>query len=221
MIYNLFGFDAFLIVSFLKQSFYVIAVGLFLNFLFGYALNQAWLLNFNSYIISTLIILSVFVITKVISNNIALSLGLVGALSIVRFRTPIKNPLELAYYFLLITFGIAINVDLNLSFNLLLFLSAGFLITKIGAVVLVKFNFFDITYLSEKKYYLILNLKSKDSSLEKIEELINYSKSNNDYFTYHLSSNSKRTLLDLIKKYNDSELLNFEFRKASNIEGYL
>jgi len=221
MIYNLFGFDAFFIVSFLKQSFYVIAVGLFLNFLFGYALNQAWLLNFNSYIISTLIILSVFVITKVISNNIALSLGLVGALSIVRFRTPIKNPLELAYYFLLITFGIAINVDLNLSFNLLLFLSAGFLITKIGAVVLVKFNFFDITYLSEKKYYLILNLKSKDSSLEKIEDLINYSKSNNDYFTYHLSSNSKSTLLDLIKKYNDSELLNFEFRKASNIEGYL
>jgi hypothetical protein len=111
---------------FLKQSFYVIAVGIFLNFLFGYALNQAWLLNFNNYIISTLIILSVFVITKVISNNIALSLGLVGALSIVRFRTPIKNPLELAYYFLLITFGIAINVDLNLSFNLLIFISVGF-----------------------------------------------------------------------------------------------
>ena len=102
MIYNLFGFDAFLIVSFLKQSFYVIAVGLFLNFLFGYALNQAWLLNFNSYIISTLIILSVFVITKVISNNIALSLGLVGALSIVRFRTPIKDPEELGYLFFLI-----------------------------------------------------------------------------------------------------------------------
>ena len=221
MIYNIFGFDAVFLASFLKQSFYVIAVGIFLNFLFGYALNQAWLLNFNNYIISTLIILSVFVITKVISNNIALSLGLVGALSIVRFRTPIKNPLELAYYFLLITFGIAINVDLNLSFNLLIFISVGFLITKIGAVLLNKFNFFDISYISEKRYYLILNLKSKDSSLEKIEDLINYSKSNNDYFTYHLSSNSKNTLLNLIENYDDSELINFELRKASNIEGYL
>jgi hypothetical protein len=36
-----------------------------------------------------------FVITKVISGNIALSLGMIGALSIVRFRHPVKSPLEL------------------------------------------------------------------------------------------------------------------------------
>ena len=37
--------------------------------------------------------------------KIALSLGLVGALSIVRFRTPIKEPEELAYLFICIAAG--------------------------------------------------------------------------------------------------------------------
>ncbi len=39
-----------------------------------------------------------FVITIAISGNIALSLGMIGALSIVRFRTPVKNPLELVMF---------------------------------------------------------------------------------------------------------------------------
>ena len=51
-----------------------------------------------------------FVVTKLISGNITLSLGMVGALSIVRFRNPVKSSLELTIYFLLITIGIACSV---------------------------------------------------------------------------------------------------------------
>ena len=58
-----------------------------------------------------------FVITSVISGNIALSLGMVGALSIVRFRSPIKNPYELVSYFYLITVGIATSVNPKISIN--------------------------------------------------------------------------------------------------------
>jgi len=60
---------------------------------------------------STLVILPIitYVITAVISGNIALSLGMVGALSIVRFRHPVKSPLELTIYFLLITIGITLT----------------------------------------------------------------------------------------------------------------
>jgi len=54
-----------------------------------------------------------FVITKVISGNIALSLGMIGALSIVRFRHPVKSPLELTIYFALITLGISMSVSLK------------------------------------------------------------------------------------------------------------
>jgi len=42
------------------------------------------------------------IIIAVVKSSLALSLGLVGALSIVRFRTPIKEPEELTYIFLCI-----------------------------------------------------------------------------------------------------------------------
>ena len=54
-----------------------------------------------------------FVITKIIKQDIALSLGMIGALSIVRFRHPVKSALELIIYFDLITIGIAASVKNN------------------------------------------------------------------------------------------------------------
>lgn len=64
---------------------------------------------------STLLLLPIltYVITSVISGNIALSLGMVGALSIVRFRNPVRSPLELSVYFGAITLGITAAVSLN------------------------------------------------------------------------------------------------------------
>ena len=46
-------------------------------------------------------------VMTVIGNNIALSLGMVGALSIVRYRTAVKDPMDLLYLFWAITSGIA------------------------------------------------------------------------------------------------------------------
>lgn len=50
--------------------------------------------------------LATFLIITVIKSSIALSLGLVGALSIVRFRAAIKDPEELTYLFLIIGLGV-------------------------------------------------------------------------------------------------------------------
>ncbi len=50
--------------------------------------------------------ITTFIIIMIIKNSLALSLGLVGALSIVRFRTAIKEPEELIYLFLVITAGL-------------------------------------------------------------------------------------------------------------------
>ena len=46
------------------------------------------------------------IIIMIVKNSLALSLGLVGALSIVRFRAAIKEPEELVYLFLIITSGL-------------------------------------------------------------------------------------------------------------------
>ncbi|MGQ0764808.1 MAG: DUF4956 domain-containing protein [Gemmatimonadota bacterium] len=50
--------------------------------------------------------LTTFLVITAVKSSFALSLGLVGALSIVRFRTPVKDPEELAYIFLTIATGI-------------------------------------------------------------------------------------------------------------------
>jgi hypothetical protein len=58
-----------------------------------------------------IIALTTLLVISVVKSSLALSLGLVGALSIVRFRTPIKEPEELAYIFLSIALGLALGAD--------------------------------------------------------------------------------------------------------------
>lgn len=53
-------------------------------------------------------------VTLAISTNIVISLGMVGALSIVRFRTAIKDPLDLLYLFWAITTGITSGAGMYL-----------------------------------------------------------------------------------------------------------
>jgi hypothetical protein len=57
------------------------------------------------------ILLTTILIITVVKSSLALSLGLVGALSIVRFRTPIKEPEELAYLFMAIAMGLGLGAD--------------------------------------------------------------------------------------------------------------
>ncbi len=78
------------------------------------------------------------VITTLIAGNIALSLGMIGALSIVRFRNPVKNPFELIIFFALITIGIGVAVNAKYG---------------IGLTIIIMF--------------LILSIKYVDKSLEK------------------------------------------------------
>jgi hypothetical protein len=57
--------------------------------------------------------ITILVIT-IVKSSLALSLGLVGALSIVRFRTPIKDPRDLGYLFLCIGTGIGLGASQTL-----------------------------------------------------------------------------------------------------------
>jgi ABC-type multidrug transport system fused ATPase/permease subunit len=57
------------------------------------------------------IALTTVLVISIVKASLALSLGLVGALSIVRFRTPVKEPEELAYLFLAIAIGLALGAD--------------------------------------------------------------------------------------------------------------
>lgn len=97
---------------------------------------------------STLLLLPIltYVITSVISGNIALSLGMVGALSIVRFRNPVRSPLELSVYFGAITLGITASV----STDWLLILAV-----SVTLVAVVLYAFQQITKVFSSKPYFI------------------------------------------------------------------
>ena len=62
----------------------------------------------NNFMVLTL---TTMIIITIIKSSLALSLGLVGALSIIRFRSAIKEPEELAYLFLTIALGLGFGAD--------------------------------------------------------------------------------------------------------------
>ena len=93
LIPTLYSFFMCVIMSFILRDFYI---------------KRSFSLTGKMHIGSIIPVLSavVFLVILVVKSSLALSLGLVGALSIVRFRTPIKEPEELVYLFLAIAIGL-------------------------------------------------------------------------------------------------------------------
>lgn len=106
-------------------------------------------------LITTLIILAV-------TSNLILSLGMVGALSIVRFRTAIKEPLDIAFLFWSISAGIVIGAGL---------IPLGIIGSVfIGIILLIFVN----RKSSDTPYIIILNLeddKAETDSMAKIKAM--------------------------------------------------
>ena len=81
--------------------------------------------------------LTTILIISVVKSSLALSLGLVGALSIVRFRTPIKEPEELAYLFLCIATGLGLGANQTVVTILAVILILAFLSILKGFFVII------------------------------------------------------------------------------------
>ncbi|MDA9626648.1 DUF4956 domain-containing protein [Pseudomonadota bacterium] len=93
-----------------------VAFLLFFSILTRYSIllnGQSWVKTFSSTLTLILLPIITYSITSVISGNIALSLGMIGALSIVRFRNPVRSSFELVIFFLMITLGICASVGVN------------------------------------------------------------------------------------------------------------
>ena len=69
-------------------------------------------------------------IISVVKSSLALSLGLVGALSIVRFRTAIKEPEELIYLFMSLAIGLGLGSDQRWPTILTIVVILGFLFLR-------------------------------------------------------------------------------------------
>ena len=95
-------------------------------------------------------------VMNVIGNNIALSLGMVGALSIVRFRTAIKDPRDTAFIFWCIGVGICCGVS-------------EFMIAGVGSAVIFLFLLIFGMVKTNDRYLLVIRGQLKCSNhIEKI-----------------------------------------------------
>ena len=168
---------------------------------------------------ATLVILPIitYIITSVISGNIALSLGMVGALSIVRFRNPVRSPLELSVYFGAITMGISASI----SFKWLIFFVVA---VTLASIVLILVNFlysyflkksFFTTSFSEGNSLSTLEIKASENiDLLDKSNLLNIKKVNNNEIEYVMIGNNFEDLKELQEKISeDNKILNYQLNR--------
>ncbi|MBL1276863.1 MAG: DUF4956 domain-containing protein [Ectothiorhodospiraceae bacterium] len=156
------------------------------------------------------ILLTTVLIISVVKSSLALSLGLVGALSIVRFRTPIKEPEELAYLFVSIAAGLGLGAEQTIPtvVSVLMIL-----------VFMALFKLRRETY-KNKNLFLSIDWEPKDGEdeenhLNRINELINKHAVSCDLRRYDVRDNSiELTYFVDIEATSDLSALTDEMRKT-------
>tara|TARA_B100000780_G_C21104831_1_gene446068 strand:- start:578 stop:1186 length:609 start_codon:yes stop_codon:yes gene_type:complete len=191
------------------DDFYSILTMLISGYLIRYSLiysGQLWAKSFSQTVSFFLLPIITFIITKTIYGNIALSLGMIGALSIVRFRHPVKSALELIIYFDLITIGIAASVKNNYAI-LLSLLTVIILISLKLVNKLKKDNFYSISFNEGIDLNQIEILSSQKIELiEKNDNLKSFiQNSETDDFLYRLAFQEKAILNDFKKEIENLE----------------
>lgn len=177
-----------------------VCAGFYLKFIFkrysnSYSSTKAF---GNTLLMVTLAVSSLIAVVK---SSLALSLGLVGALSVVRFRTAVKEPYNLAFILLSICIGISIGAS-QYTFALL--------ITIVGSLVAI--YAFKSDYGKNEKIYqenldgINITLPSQKSLTKLLEVLGNLT----DFYSINtLSSNSQNNLVvSLSIKIEDQQSLN-------------
>ncbi len=196
-----------LVISSIINKLIIVVMLLIMSLLIRYAISkcgQPWVKTFSqTFTILSLPIIT-YAITSVISNNIALSLGLVGALSIVRFRHPVRSAMELTVYFLLISLGITASA--NYKWSILLGLCSIVLLMILSQIRKYKKDAFPISFQEGNEnntLEIISNINLKD--IEENRSLIFFQKSNDKYL-YRFSSDNKDQLLQIVKDLENSDV---------------
>ncbi len=198
-------------------------VALILSLILAYLVKLTYVkvgraLNDKEYFSDTFIPLALItaLVITVIKFSLALSLGLVGALSIVRFRAAIKEPEELVYLFFIISIGLANGAN-------------QFLLSTISTLIIISFLFLRNYFQSKNKKNFkfnsdsnILSVNIQDNKKKDIKDVIehlnphlkylklksaNIEKNKSTYvFWYDLEENQIESFLSNTKKLCDENL---------------
>jgi uncharacterized membrane protein YhiD involved in acid resistance len=191
-----------------------------LNFLFcmgmsfivrGFYIKNSSSLTSKMHIASVIPILAgvIFLVIVIVKSSLALSLGLVGALSIVRFRTPIKEPEELVYLFLTIAIGLGYG--------------AGYTqVTTIITLSILLITYFTLSNnktIKTNEYNLIVDWKSHELKLDFLIDIVSRYSDNIRLIRYDTKKNLNTAVLNIAPQQSvnlDNMVLDLK-TKDSNI----
>jgi hypothetical protein len=146
-----------------------------------------------------------FLVIVIVKSSLALSLGLVGALSVIRFRTPIKEPEDLAFLFLSIAIGIgygALQIYATTIVFLVIIFIIWFFLSRENLNLSNNFNLIvEIDNKNQKDYFdkILENLKdnSEDVHITKIEKDLN-----SIYYYYKVSFKNIQNMKEVTDNLN-------------------
>jgi len=208
-----------------ETNYLLVIVGLFFCMISSFVLMHVYKYKSNSLSsknqiapIIPLISNITFLVIVIVKSSLALSLGLVGALSVIRFRTPIKEPEDLAFLFLAIAIGIGFGA-LQIYATLIVFIT---IVTMIwfflSRNVLGVTNDFNLTIEIKNedddifnKILIVLKRNSNDIVLKKIEK-----DENNTHIYYYIAfkeyKNIQETITNLNSSFPESKFTIYESR---------
>ena len=161
--------------------------------------------NFNIGLVLTSLVTAMIIIP--ISTNIALSLGMVGALSIVRFRAAIKDPTDIIFTFWAIAVGITCGAALYM---------VAIVATPIIGVIIIVLCRFDIN--GSEPYLLVIHY------LKKCEESVKKSLPNHKLRSRTITASGIELMLEVRMKkdetYTVDKLLNIDGVKDAALVSY-
>ncbi|MBK5241469.1 DUF4956 domain-containing protein [Clostridium sp.] len=143
-----------------------IGITLLLAFIIGLFIFQIYKKTYQSVVYTKSFNMSLVMMTMItslvimaVTSNVVLSLGMVGALSIVRFRTAIKDPMDIVFMFWAIATGIVTG--------------AGFyLLAIIGAFVIgIIIYIFSLNLKNETPYILLVNFSNEADEIQVINNI--------------------------------------------------
>ena len=187
----------------IRNIFFIVFSSLLIRFILSIT-GQTWVRTQHQTLTYVILPFISFIIASVIMNNIALSLGMIGALSIIRFRNPVKSSFELVMFFALLTLGISVSVDIKWGLLLMFVIITIISITYFYEIFLINAGRRPFSISFEEGWALhFLEVTSSEPlvALKNSNSLIhfNFSKEDNIY-NYKLAFQNK---LDLEEAYEE------------------
>lgn len=144
------------------------------------------------------------IVMVVIGSNISVSLGMVGALSIIRFRTAVKDPRDTAFIFWGVVSGLACGTQ-------------NYTIVIVGSIFICLILFlFKKTITVNNKYVLIV--KGKNYDLNKVNSIIEKRTSGNTLKGKYISKDNMEMVYDVKFRKKEKEDIIYDIGKIPGVD---